>query len=134
MKNFIKMTFATVTGLVLFSFVALFISIALIGAVAALGEKQPVMPSKAMMVIDMSTIMLSEQTTETDILTALQSTTAPVAPLGIYSAINAINAAATDPAIRFIYIKPDGSMSGVAHMEELRTALENFRKSGKAVV
>ena len=104
MKNFIKMTFATVTGLVLFSFVALFISIALIGAVAALGEKQPVMPSKAMMVIDMSTIMLSEQTTETDILTTLQSTTAPVAPLGIYSAINAINAAATDPAIRFIYI------------------------------
>ena len=134
MKNFIKMTFATVTGLVLFSFVALFISIALIGAVAALGEKQPVMPSKAMMVIDMSTIMLSEQTTETDILTTLQSTTAPVAPLGIYNAINAINAAATDPAIRFIYIKPDGSMSGVAHMEELRTALENFRKSGKAVV
>ena len=128
------MTFATVTGLVLFSFVALFISIALIGAVAALGEKQPVMPSKAMMVIDMSTIMLSEQTTETDILTTLQSTTAPVAPLGIYNAINAINAAATDPAIRFIYIKPDGSMSGVAHMEELRTALENFRKSGKAVV
>ena len=134
MKNFIKMTLATVTGLILFSFVALFISIAMIGAVAALGEKQPVMPSQAMMVIDMSTVMLSEQTTEADILTTLQSSGTPVSHLGIYSAINAINKAAMDPAIRFIYIKPDGSLSGVAHLEELRTALENFRKSGKAVV
>ena len=134
MKNFLKMTLATVIGLILFSFVSIFISIAIVGAIAAVGQKQPVMPSKAMLVIDMSTIMLSEQTTEADILTTLQSTGAPIAPLGIYSAINAINKAAMDPAIRFIYIKPDGSTSGVAHIEELRTALENFRKSGKAVV
>ena len=134
MKNFIKMTFATVTGLIIFSIVSIFISIGIIGAVATLSKKQPVMPSKAMMVIDMSTITLSEQTTEADILTTLQSGGTPVAPLGIYSAISAINKAATDPAIRFIYIKPDGTNSGVAHLEELRAALENFRKSGKAVV
>ena len=134
MKNFIKMTFATVTGLILFSFVGIFLSIAVIGAVATLGEKQPTMPSSAMMVIDMSTLMLSEQTEEADILTTLQSSGTPVAPLGIYSAINAINKAAIDPAIRFIYIKPDGSTSGVAHLEELRTALVNFRKSGKAII
>ena len=134
MKNFLKMTIATVTGLILFSFVSIFISIAIVGAIAAIGQKQPIMPSKAMLVIDMSTIMLSEQTTEADILTTLQSTGAPIAPLGIYSAINAINKAAMDPAIRFIYIKPDGSTSGVAHIEELRAAIENFRKSGKAVV
>ena len=109
MKNFIKMTLATVTGLILFSFVAIFISIAMIGAIAALGEKQPIMPSKAMLVIDMSTLVLSEQTTEADILTTLQSSGTPVSPLGIYSAISAINKAAMDPAIRFIYIKPDGS-------------------------
>ena len=134
MKNFIKMTFATVTGLIIFSFVSIFLSIAIIGAVASIGNKQPVMPSKAMMVIDMSSIVLSEQTTEADILTTLQSSGTPVAPLGIYSAINAINKAAVDPAIRFIYIKPDGSNSGVAHLEEFRTALVNFRKSGKAIV
>ena len=134
MKNFIKMTFATVTGLILFSFVAIFLSIAVIGAVATLGEKQPTMPSKAMMVIDMSTITLSEQTTEADILTTLQSSGTTITPLGIYSAITAINKAAHDPAIRFIYIKPDGTNSGIAHLEEFRTALEHFRQSGKAVV
>ena len=134
MKNFIKMTFATVTGLIIFSFVAIFLSIAVIGAVASLGEKQPTMPSKAMMVIDMSTITLSEQTKEADILTTLQSSGTTVTPLGIYSAISAVNKAAQDPAIRFIYIKPDGTTSGVAHLEEFRTALANFRESGKAIV
>lgn len=128
------MTFATVTGLLLFSFVAVFISIAAIGAIATLGNKQPVMPAKAMMVIDMSTIMLSEQTKETDILTSLQSSTAPTSSVGIYSAINSINKAAQDPAISFIFMKPDGAVSSVAHLEELRTALENFRSSGKAII
>ena len=134
MKNFIKMTFATLTGLILFSFATIILSTVIIGAIATLGAKQPVMPSKAMMVVDMSTIILSEQTTEVDLISTLQSGGAPVAPLGIYSAISAINKAAMDPAIRFIYLKPDGSMSGVAHLEEFRSALENFRKSGKAVV
>ena len=92
------------------------------------------MPSKAMLVVDMSTIILSEQTTEVDLISTLQSGGAPIAPLGIYSAISAINKAAMDPAIRFIYLKSDGSMSGVAHLEEFRSALENFRRSGKAVV
>lgn len=134
MKSFIKMTFATVTGLLLFSFATIFLTTVLIGAIATLGSKQPVMPSKAMMVIDMSTIMLSEQTEEVNPLATLQSSGEIVSPLGIYSAINAVNKAATDPAVSFIYMKPDGMLNGAAHLEEFRAALENFRKSGKAVV
>ena len=133
MKNFFKMTLATLTGLVIFCFAGLFIMIAMIGAVAALGEKQPVMPAKAMLTIDMSTIMLSEQTKEADLMTMLQGGES-VAPLGIYSAIAAINKAAVDPAVQFIYMRPDGMASGVAHLEEFRTALSNFRNSGKAIV
>ena len=133
MKNFFKMTLATLTGLAIFCFAGLFIMIAMIGAVAALGEKQPVMPAKAMLTIDMSTIMLSEQTKEADLMTMLQGGES-VAPLGIYSAIAAINKAAVDPAVQFIYMRPDGMASGVAHLEEFRAALSNFRNSGKAIV
>ena len=64
MKNFAKMTLATLTGLVIFSVVAFFLTIAVFGAVAALGDKQPVMPREAMLKIDMSTFTLSEQNTE----------------------------------------------------------------------
>ena len=134
MKNFLKMTLATVTGLIVFCFIAMFIMISMVGAIAALGDKEPVMPAKAMLTIDMSTLVLSEQTKDADLLTMLQSGSESIAPLGIYSAITAINKAATDPAVQFIYMRPDGTASGVAHLEEFRTALENFRNSGKAIV
>ena len=130
MKDFLKMTLATVTGLLLFSFVTIFLSFAVIGALAALGDPKPVMPAKAVLTIDMSTMVLSEQTKESDPLATLQGGGEMVTPLGIYSAINAVNAAAADPAVSFIYMRPDCMMNGVAHLEEFRRALENFRSSG----
>ena len=134
MKNFIKMTLATLTGLLLFGVVATFILGGIIGAVATLGKEQPVMPSSAILTMDMSTVMLMEQTQEMDPLTAIQGNGLEISSLGIYSAIRAINIAAADPAIKFIFMKPDGVMGGMAQIEELRTALDNFRKSGKAIV
>ena len=134
MKNFIKMTLATLTGLLLFGVVATFILGGIIGAVATLGKEQPVMPSSAVLTMDMSTVMLMEQTQEMDPLTVIQGNGLEISSLGIYSAIRAINIAAADPAIKFIFMKPDGVMGGMAQIEELRTALENFRKSGKAIV
>lgn len=134
MKNFIKMTLATLTGLLLFGVVATFIMGGIIGAVATLGKEQPVMPSSAVLTMDMSTVLLMEQTQEMDPLTAIQGNGLEIRSLGIYSAIRAINIAAADPAVKFIFMKPDGVMGGMAQIEELRTALENFRKSGKAIV
>ena len=55
-------------------------------------------------------------------------------PLGIFDAISSINSAAFDPAVKFIYLKPDAAVAGTAQLEELRKALQNFRASGKAVV
>lgn len=135
MKDFVKMTLATVTGLLVFGFVALFMMIAMVGAVASMGEKDPVMPVEGVLKIDMSTIVLSEQTKEADPFETLAGGGAQtVTPLGIYSAIKAVNAAAYDPAVKFIYLKPDGVTGGFAQIEEFRKALENFRAGGKAVV
>ena len=134
MKNFVKMTLATIVGLIVFSIVAFFFSFAIIGAVASLGDKQPVMPRQAVLKIDMSTFTLSEQSTEANPLDMIMAGGQSVTPIGIYSAINAINAAATDPAVKFIYMKPDGVSGGTAQIEEFRQALENFRSSGKAIV
>lgn len=133
MKNFVKMTLATIAGLFIFGFVALFIMIAMFGAIAAMGDTQPVIPSEGMLQIDMSTMALAEQTQESDPFASL-SGSQTMTPIGIYSAIKAVNAAATDPAVKFIYMKPDAATGGLAQLEEFRTALENFRNSGKAIV
>ena len=99
----------------------------------SLEEMLPVMPSKAVLTIDMSEITLTEQTQEIPILDMLQSAEAPQ-PLGVLDAVAAINAATFDPAVKYIFLKPDGVTGGPAQMEEIRNALQNFRDHGKAVV
>jgi protease-4 len=133
MKDFVKMTLATLAGLLIFGFVAMFMSIGMIGAIAALGDTEPVMPREGVLQINMSAMALSEQSQEADPFASITGGST-ITPVGIYSAIQAVNAAATDPAVKFIYMKPDGASGGLAQIEEFRDALENFRNSGKAIV
>ena len=93
----------------------------------------PTVPSKAVLTIDMSKMTLSEQTQEVPLMESLQGMQAPQ-PIGILDAIAAINSAANDSAIQYIFLKPDAAIGGIAQMEEFRKALENFRSCGKAVV
>ena len=135
MKDFVKMTLATLAGLLLFGFASMFIMFGMIGAVAALGDSAPAMPSEAVLDIDMSKFILAEQTTETNPLDMIKTKGEAPATLGIWDAVNAINVAATDPAVKFIYLRPDGLSGQFAHAEELRKALAAFRAtSGKAIV
>ena len=133
MKEFVKMTLATIAGLFLFGFVAFFLFFAMVGAIASIGSSQPVMPREGVLQINMSAMTLTEQTQEEDPFASLAGS-GTVTPVGIYSAIKAVNAAATDPAVKLIYMKPDGASGGIAQIEEFRKALENFRNSGKAIV
>lgn len=133
MKDFVKMTLATLLGLLIFGVLSFFFSVAMLGALASLGETTPVMPREGILKMDMSEIVISEQTQEMDPVSFLLSGDM-IVPVGIRSAVNAINKAAEDPAIKFIYLLPDGISGGMSQIEELRTALENFRKSSKAVI
>ena len=128
------MTLAVLAGLFIFGIVAFFFTFAMVGAVASLGDKQTVMPREAVLKIDMSTFTLSEQSTEANPMDMILAGGTSITPIGIYDAINAVNAAATDPAVKFIYMKPDGVSGGTAQIEEFRKALVNFRESGKAIV
>lgn len=134
MKNFFKTVLATMVGLIAFSVLSSIMFFSMIGSLATLGETKPIVPSSAVMTIDMSKIILTEQTQEPNALSLFQSNGVDIQSLGIYSAIKAIDAAAADPSINFIYLRPDAVVGGMAQIEELRTALQNFRMSGKAVI
>ena len=90
------------------------------------------MPRTAVLTLDMSRTAVSEQTTELDPISQIQGN--DISVIGIWDAIQAIDAAAADPAIKYMYLKPDRASGGIAELEELRTAIDNFRKSGKAVI
>ena len=49
MKEFVKMTLATIAGLFIFGFVALILMIAMVGAIASFGDSQPVMPREGVL-------------------------------------------------------------------------------------
>ena len=127
------MTLATLTGLLLFGFVSVLLISGIIGAIVTIGQVKAVMPEEAVLTIDFSKMTISEQTKEVDAFTSLKGGEI-ITPLGIYSAIKAVNAAAEDPAVKFIFMKPDAVTGGTAQIEEFRTALKNFKDSGKAIV
>ncbi|MDO5443434.1 MAG: signal peptide peptidase SppA, partial [Bacteroidia bacterium] len=68
-----------------------------------------------------------------DIMSAVQGG-AMIQQVGLWKAVQAINAAAADPAVKYIYLKADGASGGIAQLQEFRKALANFRLSGKPVI
>lgn len=134
MKDFLKMSLATVVGLLVFSAITTVFSLFFFIAVAALGNTQPQIPDEGVLKIDMSTFVLTEQSTEANPLEMLSSGSQLPANIGIWDAITAINTAANDPAVKYVYLLPDTAMGGTAQLEEFRSALNNFRSSGKAVI
>nr|MBP5721777.1 signal peptide peptidase SppA [Bacteroidales bacterium] len=128
MKKFLKTVLAVIVGILLFNLL-LFAVIAGLATPSA-----PVVPAEGVLKIDMSRIVLGEQTCDTDPLTMLQSGQ-DITTIGIWDAVQAVNTAAEDPGIKYIYLKTDGNATGIANASEFRKALQNFRaNSGKAIV
>lgn len=141
MKDFVKMTLAVVCGLLVVSIIGWILMLGLIGAAAVSGS-QPSLPKSGVLKIDMSKVVLDEQTEEGSPLASLGSIpvgavsiSMPEGTIGLWDAVSAVNAAAEDPAVKYIYLKTDGTVSDVAHLQEFRHALSNFRSvSSKPIV
>ena len=129
MKNFLKMVLAVICGiLLLFA-----LTIAVFSGLASSGT--PTVPAEGVLKIDMSKIVLTEQTRPADPMSMIQSRGQMISSIGILDAVNAVNTAALDPGIQYIYLKTDGNMSDAALTSEFRAALASFREtSGKAIV
>ncbi|MBO7644386.1 MAG: signal peptide peptidase SppA [Bacteroidales bacterium] len=129
MKNFLKMVLAVICGILLLSALTFAVFAGLAGSGA------PTVPTEGVLKIDMSKVIVDEQSTPADPLSMLQSGGTNIVTVGLWEAVQAIKAAAEDPGIKYIYLKTDGNASGAARSSELRKALQNFREtSGKAVV
>ena len=88
--------------------------------------------NSGVLAIDLSEIIITEQDQPEDPLAMLQGQMQ--IPVGLWKAVRAINIAAADPGVKYIYLKADGSTTGISTLGELRKALENFRLSGKPVI
>ena len=132
MKDFLKITLAVIVGCLILGIVKLFVFFGVIGSLSLLGKSEPVMPGSAILRIDLSEVQLAEQTQDMSLMAGISGSQMKV--IGILDAVRAIENAAADPAVKYIYLKPDMVYGGMAQIEELRQALVDFRMSGKAVI
>lgn len=133
MKEFIKTTLAVMCGVFLMNIVGFILFFMFIGSMAAAGESKPVLPRSGVLKIDMSELVVAEQASADIDVNALIGGSG-MQSLGLWNVVQAINAAAIDPSVKYIYIKTDGIMSDFSVTEEIRKALVNFRQSGKAII
>lgn len=136
MKEFFKMVLAVVCGLFIAGIIALILGMGFVSSLAAAGSASTVLPKSGVMVMDMSKIVISEQSTPAspDVMSLVSGGGSMVQNIGLWKAVQAINKAAEDPAVKYIYIKADGASGGMAQLQELRKSLANFRMSGKPVI
>ena len=135
MKEFFKMVLAVICGLFLATILFFILGMGFVSSMAAAGSATPAIPKSGVMVMDMSKMAIAEQSTPAspDVISMI-SGGGMVENVGLWKAVQAINKASEDPAVKYIFIKPDGASGGMAEMQELRKALANFRLSGKPVV
>ncbi len=136
MKTFLKTLFASLVGTLIALALCFFLFLAIIGSIAALGsaESAATVPPSAILKIDFSN-PVAERGNE-DPFSGFSSFSFKPAPksISILSAVRAIDKAALDPAVKFIYMNLNEMNIGISQLEEVRSAIERFRESGKAVI
>ena len=129
--KFWKTLLAVICGVLIVNLLIFFIITAAIGSA---GTTDRSIPASGVLVIDLSEFVITEQEEPAaDILSVLQGQET-IAPVSIYKAVQAINIAAQDTGVQYIFLKTDGNTSSLTALGELRSALADFRKSGKAVI
>ena len=141
-KEFIKWVLAVLCGLFVWGIVKAIFFIMMFGSLAASATSgsgsSTVLPKEGVLEMDMSKLIITEQSSETMPSLSLNSLSSHggsmTQSIGIYDAVRAIHKAAEDPAVKLILLKTDNVATSVSNLSEIRRTLTDFRKSGKAIV
>ncbi|MGX5816964.1 signal peptide peptidase SppA [Chitinophaga lutea] len=128
MRSFFKFFFASFVALIVFSIIAFFFLLLMIGRLAS--PEKVVIGSNAVLVMDL-TQSYNEQRIENP-LNALLSDDPAQMP-GLYDVVRLLRKASTDDNVKGIYLKAEGNGNGFASSLELRRAISDFKKTGKFV-
>ena len=135
MKPFWKVVFGgclgTLIAFVLFNLIFFWFIGSLASSVGK--EAQPAVPKGAILKVDISQ-PIGEQGKESFSFNPISMSADMGQSVSLLNAIRALETAATDPQVKFVYLKGEGLGMDIAQAEEFRAALVRFRESGKPVV
>ena len=130
MKDFLKFTLATVTGIVISSVVLFFISILVVFSMVSSSESETQVRKNSIMMLDLNgTLAERSQENPLDLIMKDDYRT-----YGLDDILSSIKKAKENEDIKGIYIQATSLGAGFASLEEIRNALKDFKESGKFVV
>ena len=133
MNNFWKIFLAALLACLVAFGLFFFIMMGSLGAAIAGGaSKTAIVPPQSILKIDFSAPISERGQSDFSIQNISNLSMEEGMPL--LTAVQAINKAAEDPGVKFIYLNTDKMTTSMSCAEELRQALAKFRESGKPVI
>ncbi len=130
MKGFLKNVFANIVAIMIIGALFILSFIFMLTVSAFSGDSKPTVKSNSILTLDFKTNIIDSPTDDEESLFPFAARPKNVL---IYDMIEAIKNAATDDKISGISIETDGLMAGMTQLDDIRDALQNFKKSGKFV-
>ncbi len=130
MKSFLKNVLANIVAIVIIGVVFFFFFIIMLVFSAMGNEKSVVVKKNSILTINLKTNIIDSPTEER---TGLFDISEQNKSILIYDAVEAIRKAKTDDNIKGISIEADQLNAGITQIDDLRDAIEDFKKSGKFV-
>lgn len=130
MKSFLKNVLANIVAVFIILFVGFIMLIGII-AISAVGDSSTVKVKKnSVLTLNLRTNIIDSPSDEREDIFSFGDKQNYVV---LYDAVEAIKAAKTDNNIKGISIEADYIGAGITQLDNLRTAIEDFKKSGKFV-
>ncbi len=133
MKDFFKFTLATVTGIILSSIVLFIIGIITVFGIVSSADTETIVKKNSVMMLDLNgTLMERSQGELEQLLSKLSGDETNV--YGLDDIIASIKKAKENDNIKGIYIQATSLGTSYASLQAIRSALADFKESGKFVV
>ncbi|MFL9834424.1 signal peptide peptidase SppA [Chryseobacterium terrae] len=130
MKSFFKNVLANIVAIVILCFVFFFFFIIMIAVSSMGGEKSVKVKKNSVLTINLKTSIIDSPTEEQQSIFNISEKNQNIL---IYDAVEAIHKAKDDDNIKGISIETDNINAGTTQIDDLRNAIEDFKKSGKFV-
>lgn len=130
MKDFLKFTLATITGIIVSGVVLFFVSILVFFSMVSSSESETQVRKNSIMMLDLNGALAERsQDNPFDFLLGDEYST-----YGMDDILSSIKKAKENEDIKGIYIQATSLGTGFASLEEIRNALKDFKESGKFII
>lgn len=130
MKSFFKNVLANIVAIMIVGAVFLLFLVVIIAASTFSSDSKPHIKTNSVLILDFKTQIIDSPNEDNPQLFSLNEKEKNIM---VFDILEAIKNAKTDEKIKGISIETDGIKAGMTQLDDIRTALQDFKKSGKFV-